>query len=118
MGDSSLALGMTASQSTPGPAGLLLAVSVFSEGELTLRGSRFALGRRLLRGWRRGQLHSDDFTHASLFHCHAVKHVRLRDRTFVVGDDDELALRDESIKHPNETVDVAFIERRIDFVQH
>ena len=42
------------------------------------------------------QLHPDQLADAALFHRHAVKNVRLRDRALVVGDDDELALRDET----------------------
>ncbi len=35
-----------------------------------------------------------------------------------MGDDDELALRDETIEHAGETIDVALIHRRVDFVEH
>src|SRR5262249_18833423 len=106
--------------STPAVAGLALAVSVFSESKLALLGGgdRFALRRRLFSRWPGGQLHSDEFAHTAFFHGHSVENVCFRDRPFVVGNDDELALSDETIEHPHEPIDVAFIERRVDFVEH
>ena len=35
-----------------------------------------------------------------------------------MGDDDELALRDESLQHFDKAIDVGFIERRIHFIEH
>src|SRR6266700_5467515 len=124
MGDSSLALGMTdwrevrTYESAPSATCLFLVVAVFGQGELALRRSGFALRRCLFGGWRRGQPHSDQFAHAALFHGHAVKHISLRDRALVVGDDNELALRNETVEHADEAIDVAFIQWRVDFVEH
>src|SRR5213082_3159806 len=61
-------------------------------------------------GGRGRQFHPDQFAHAAFFHGHAIKYVCLRDRAFVVGDDDELALRNETVEHSNKTVDVALIQ--------
>ncbi len=75
--------------------------------------------RRTSRGFlRRGKFHPNQPTHAAFLHGHAIEHVGFGDRALVVGDDDELALRDEAVEHPNEPIDVAFIQRRIDFVEY
>src|SRR2546423_14045841 len=102
-GDSSLALGMT---SAAGAARFFFAVAVLGESELALRGNGFARRLGLLRRWRRGHLHSNQFTDAALFHGHAVQNVRFRNRPLVVRNDDELALPNESIEHSNEAGDV------------
>src|SRR5947207_45504 len=62
-------------------------------------GAFFFLGRA---GWgtcaggasrlRWGQLHSDQFAHSALLHCHAVKNIGFGNGAFVVSDDDELTL--------------------------
>src|SRR5437763_2500643 len=67
---------------------------------------------------RRGQLHPNKLAHAALLHCNSVKHIRLRYGALVVCHDDKLALGNESFEHTDETVDVAFIERRINFIQN
>ena len=92
----------------------------FGERKLPLARLRFRFGLRarlVRRRARIGQLHPDEFADAALFHRHAIKHVGLRDRALVVGDDDELALRDESVQHADEPIDVGFVERRIHFVE-
>ena len=67
---------------------------------------------------RRGQFHADQFAYAALFHGHAVKHIRLCNRPFIVRHDDELTLGNEPLKHADKAVNVAFIEWRIDFVEN
>src|SRR5205085_11128452 len=44
-----------------------------------------------------GEFHPDEFAHAAFFHGHAVKNVGLGDGALVVGDDDELTLRHETV---------------------
>src|SRR5438445_13508318 len=67
---------------------------------------------------RRGQLHPNKLAHAALLQCNSVKHIRLRYGALVVRHDDELALGNESFEHTDETVDVAFIERRMKLIQN
>ena len=82
-----------------------------------LRRSFFPLGQGGFFRFCRGQAHPDQFADAAFFHRHSVKDVRFRDRALVVRDDDELALANEALEHPDETIDVRFVERRIHFVE-
>src|SRR6266536_2306460 len=65
-----------------------------------------------------GQFHPNEFAHAALLHRDTIKHIRFCNRAFVVGHDDELALLYEPVQHADKAVDVAFIERRIYFVEN
>ena len=91
------------------------------ERELALRnGIAVAVRWRLAGGnlpWR-GQFHANEFAHAALLHRDTVKHIGFCNRAFVVGHDDELALLYEPVQHADKSVDVAFIERRIYFVEN
>jgi hypothetical protein len=64
---------------------------------------------------RCGQLHSYQFAHPSFFHGHAVKNIGLGNGALIMGDDDELALRDKPLQHLDKAIDVGFIERSIHF---
>ena len=78
---------------------------------------RCARAVRFRLSWR-GHFHSYQFADPAFFHRHAVKDIGLGDGALVVGDDDELALRDEAIQHPDKAIDVRLVERRIHFVEH
>ena len=65
-----------------------------------------------------GQFHANELAHAALLHLDTIKHIRFCNRAFVVGHDDELTLLCEPVQHTDKTVDVAFIERRIYFVEN
>src|SRR5207302_5050989 len=49
---------------------------------------------------------------------HAVKHLGLRHRGVVVGDDQELLVRRKAFQYPVEADDVSVIKRRVDLVEH
>src|SRR6185437_7589020 len=66
----------------------------------------------------RGDFHSYQFAYPAFFHRHAVKNIGLGNGTLVVGDDDELALRDEPLQHLDKAIEVGLIERRIHFIEH
>ncbi|MPN15485.1 hypothetical protein SDC9_162819 [bioreactor metagenome] len=53
-----------------------------------------------------------------LLHGHAVKHVCHADCALIVRDDDELRMNQEPLQHANEPVDVRFVQRCIQLVQH
>ena len=61
---------------------------------------------------------ADDLAHAVFLHRHAVKHVGHADGALVVRDDDELRMLEEPLQHADEAVDVRFVERRVQLVQH
>src|SRR4051794_6177858 len=52
------------------------------------------------------------------FHGDAVEDVRHADGAFVVSDDDELGMIEETLQDFDKAVDVRFIERSIQFVQN
>ena len=55
---------------------------------------------------------------AALFHRDAVEHVGQFHRALVVRDDDELDVIGEHLNEPDEAQDVAFVERRVHFIEH
>ncbi len=65
-----------------------------------------------------GEAHADGFGNAEFFHGHAVHHVGAGHGALGVGDDDELAVVDETIEHFDKAVDVRFVERGVEFVEH
>ena len=64
------------------------------------------------------QLHGDDARDALLLLRDAVDEIRTRNRVLVVGDDQELALREELLQLLDEAPDVRVIEGRVQLVQH
>ena len=52
------------------------------------------------------ELDAYDLAHAMLLHGHAVKDVGHADGALIMGDDDELRMREEALQHLDETVDV------------
>jgi len=48
------------------------------------------------------KFHADDFADAVFFHRHAVEYVGHADGAFVVRDDDELRMRNESLQKADE----------------
>src|SRR6267378_8458750 len=78
---------------------------------------RRARAVRFPLSWR-GHFHSYELAYPAFFHGHAVKNIGLGNGTLVMGDDDELALRDEPFQNLDKAIDVGFIERRSHLIEH
>ena len=57
-----------------------------------------------------GKFDADKFTDPVLFHGHAVQNIRFSDRSFVMRDDDKLALLDEAVQDLDKPANVGLVE--------